>query len=78
VQHPLLKEAYEQYSFNVIPWVGGVVASDRASYQYLVESIALFHSQEDFKQLIVQAGFHHVEYTNLSNGIVAIHSGFKL
>jgi 2-methoxy-6-polyprenyl-1,4-benzoquinol methylase len=38
----------------------------------------LFHSQEDFKQLIVQAGFHHVEYTNLSNGIVAIHSGFKL
>lgn len=78
VQNPVLKEVYKQYSFNVIPLIGKVVANDYESYQYLVESIDLFHTQEDFKKLMIEAGFHNVEYTNLTNGIVAIHSGFKL
>ena len=78
LENPVLKEIYKQYSFNVIPLIGKVVANDYESYQYLVESIEMFHTQEEFKKLIIEAGFKNVQYTNLTNGIVAIHSGFKL
>jgi len=78
VQNPLFREVYRQYSFNVIPVVGKVVANDYDSYKYLVESIEMFLTQEEFKKLIVEAGFKNVQFTNLTNGVVAIHSGFKL
>ena len=75
---PGLRQAYDAYSFNVIPEIGRAVANDRASYEYLVESIRKFPNQETFASMIRQAGFQNVVYENLQGGIVAIHSGFKL
>ena len=78
VQNPVFKKIYQQYSYNVIPVVGKLVANDYDSYKYLVESIEMFLTQEELKKLMLEAGFSNVQYTNLTNGIVAIHSGFKL
>ncbi|MFC0812946.1 bifunctional demethylmenaquinone methyltransferase/2-methoxy-6-polyprenyl-1,4-benzoquinol methylase UbiE [Paracoccus panacisoli] len=75
---PALQWAYDRYSFNVIPPLGKLVASDRDSYQYLVESIRRFPDQERFAQMIRDAGFGQVAYRNLSMGIAALHSGWKL
>lgn len=73
-----LQALYDAYSFNVIPTMGSIIASDRDSYQYLVESIRKFPNQSDFCALIEQAGFQLVSYKNLTFGVAAIHSGFKL
>ncbi|MDO5605192.1 MAG: bifunctional demethylmenaquinone methyltransferase/2-methoxy-6-polyprenyl-1,4-benzoquinol methylase UbiE [Paracoccus sp. (in: a-proteobacteria)] len=73
-----LQWAYDRYSFNVIPVMGQVVAQDRDSYQYLVESIRRFPDQETFAAMIRDAGFERVSYRNLSMGIAALHSGWKL
>ena len=75
---PLAQKAYDAYSFNVIPRIGQVVASDRDSYQYLVESIRRFPVQEQFGGMIEDAGFEQVRWRNLSGGIAALHSGWKL
>ncbi|XP_075668874.1 2-methoxy-6-polyprenyl-1,4-benzoquinol methylase, mitochondrial-like isoform X1 [Castanea sativa] len=77
VEVPVFKELYDYYSFSVIPAVGELVAGDRNSYQYLVESIRRFPSQETFASMIAAAGFQKVEYENLVGGVVAIHSGLK-
>ncbi|XP_055388188.1 2-methoxy-6-polyprenyl-1,4-benzoquinol methylase, mitochondrial [Condylostylus longicornis] len=69
---------YDQYSFQVIPPMGQILAGTWEPYQYLVESIRQFPKQEDFKQMIKNAGFFGTNYENLSFGIVSIHSGFKL
>ncbi|MEM1088570.1 MAG: bifunctional demethylmenaquinone methyltransferase/2-methoxy-6-polyprenyl-1,4-benzoquinol methylase UbiE [Pseudomonadota bacterium] len=76
--NPLAQWAYDRYSFNVIPTMGQVIARDRESYQYLVESIRQFPDQERFKAMIEIAGFGQVRYRNLSMGIAALHSGWKL
>jgi demethylmenaquinone methyltransferase/2-methoxy-6-polyprenyl-1,4-benzoquinol methylase len=76
--NPMLQRAYDAYSFNVIPRIGQVVAKDRDSYQYLVESIRRFPDQETFAGMIRGAGFGQVKYRNLSMGIAALHSGWKL
>ncbi|PRY93226.1 2-octaprenyl-6-methoxy-1,4-benzoquinone methylase /demethylmenaquinone methyltransferase [Hasllibacter halocynthiae] len=76
--NPLLQRLYDLYSFNVIPRMGQVVARDRDSYQYLVESIRNFPDQERFASMIRDAGFAQVRYRNLSQGIAALHSGWKL
>lgn len=73
-----LQWAYDRYSFNVIPVMGQVIAGDRDSYQYLVESIRKFPDQETFAGMIRQAGFGQVKYRNLSMGIAALHSGWKI
>ncbi|XP_003483483.2 2-methoxy-6-polyprenyl-1,4-benzoquinol methylase, mitochondrial [Sus scrofa] len=78
VNNPLVSRLYDVYSFQVIPVLGEVIAGDWKSYQYLVESIRQFPSQEEFKEMIEDAGFQKVTYENLTSGIVAIHSGFKL
>ncbi|KAK3598335.1 hypothetical protein CHS0354_026593 [Potamilus streckersoni] len=78
VHYPFLQRLYDAYSFQVIPVLGQVLAKDWKSYQYLVESIRQFPDQEDFKDLIKHAGFCNVTYENLTFGVVAIHSGFKL
>ena len=75
---PAMQWAYDRYSFNVIPALGQMVANDRDSYQYLVESIRRFPDQDTFAGLIRDAGFERVQYRNLSMGIAALHSGWKL
>ena len=74
----LSRRVYDLYSFNVIPLMGQAVANDRQSYQYLVESIRKFPTQEAFATIIRDAGFKQVRFENLTFGIAAIHSGFKL
>ncbi len=79
--HPItegLQKAYDAYSFNVIPKLGEVVAKDRESYQYLVESIRKFPGQEAFAARIRAAGFANVKYENLTAGVAAIHSGWRV
>ncbi|KAM9331123.1 2-methoxy-6-polyprenyl-1,4-benzoquinol methylase, mitochondrial [Gastrophryne carolinensis] len=78
VNNPLLAKLYDLYSFQVIPVMGEVIAGDWKSYQYLVESIRRFPPQEEFKEMIEDAGFFKVRYHNLTSGVVAVHSGFKL
>jgi demethylmenaquinone methyltransferase / 2-methoxy-6-polyprenyl-1,4-benzoquinol methylase len=78
IPNDLLQKAYDLYSFNVIPVMGQVVAGDRDSYQYLVESIRKFPDQETFATMIRQAGFDLVKYRNLTMGVAALHSGWKL
>ncbi|MDD7972073.1 bifunctional demethylmenaquinone methyltransferase/2-methoxy-6-polyprenyl-1,4-benzoquinol methylase UbiE [Roseinatronobacter alkalisoli] len=73
-----LQKLYDLYSFNVIPVMGQIVANDRDSYQYLVESIRKFPDQDRFKAMIADAGFEQVKYRNLSMGIAALHSGWKI
>ncbi len=72
-----MQRLYDLYSFNVIPRMGQIVAGDRDSYQYLVESIRNFPDQERFAAMISDAGFDLVKYRNLSMGIAALHSGWK-
>lgn len=78
VEMPLLDTLYDAYSFNAIPVLGGLVAGDAESYRYLVESIRRFPDQERFAQMIRDAGFERVQYRNLTGGIAAIHSGWRL
>jgi demethylmenaquinone methyltransferase / 2-methoxy-6-polyprenyl-1,4-benzoquinol methylase len=78
IPNDLLQKVYDLYSFNVIPVMGQVVTGDRASYQYLVESIRKFPDQEAFAAMIGKAGFGQVKYRNLTMGIAALHSGWKL
>lgn len=75
---PLVQKAYDLYSFNIIPAMGKMIANDRDSYQYLVESIRKFPNQETFLNMIRGAGFENVSYRNLSLGIAALHSGWKI
>lgn len=76
-QNKLVKQAYDIYSNLYIPSLGGLMG-DKDSYQYLVESIEKFPSQEEFCKIIEEAGFKNVSYQNMSNGIVAIHMAEKL
>ncbi|GAB6028606.1 hypothetical protein CHUAL_004444 [Chamberlinius hualienensis] len=76
--NPLMQKIYDAYSFQVIPPMGQILARDWKSYQYLVESIRKFPNQETFSQMIREAGFSSVTYTNFTFGVTAIHSGFKL
>ena len=78
IPNDLLQKAYDAYSFNVIPVMGQIVAKDRDSYQYLVESIRKFPDQETFASMIRKAGFGQVKYRNLTMGVAALHSGWKL
>ncbi|XP_076659662.1 ubiquinone biosynthesis protein COQ3, mitochondrial [Halictus rubicundus] len=78
VDNDALRWFYDQYSFQVIPVLGTLIAGDWKAYQYLVESIRKFPKQECFKEMIEEAGFRNVTYENLTCGIVSIHSGFKL
>jgi demethylmenaquinone methyltransferase / 2-methoxy-6-polyprenyl-1,4-benzoquinol methylase len=73
----ILDKLYKLYSNNYIPALGSVMG-DRESYKYLVESIEKFPPQEEFRSIIKNAGFNDVNYKNLSGGIVAIHTAFKI
>ena len=75
---PVLAQIYDQYSFKILPALGEMVAGDRAAYQYLVESIRRFPPQAELAARIERAGFGQVSVRNLSGGIAAIHSGWRL
>ncbi|WP_298840992.1 bifunctional demethylmenaquinone methyltransferase/2-methoxy-6-polyprenyl-1,4-benzoquinol methylase UbiE [uncultured Roseobacter sp.] len=76
--NPAMQKAYDLYSFNVIPRMGQVIAGDRDSYQYLVESIRNFPDQETFLQMVRDAGFANARYRNLTMGVACLHSGWKI
>jgi len=73
-----IRKAYDAWSFHAIPPIGGLIAGDRDSYQYLVESIRRFPDQKTFKSMIEAAGFSGVAVTNLSGGVAAIHHGWAI
>ncbi len=75
---PVLDGLYDTYSFRVLPWLGGLVAGDREAYLYLAESIRRFPAQKELEARMTTAGFHHVKHRNLSGGIAAIHSGWRI
>ena len=75
---PLLDRLYEFHSFEVIPRLGSLTAGNADAYQYLVESIRKFPKQENFAGMIRTAGFSRVSYRNLTGGIAAIHSGWRI
>ena len=78
VDAPGLDALYDLYSFAVLPRLGEIVAGDGAAYRYLAESIRRFPAQGTFAKLIAKAGFSQVKYRNLSGGVAAMHSGWKL
>ncbi len=72
-----LEKAYDWYSFNILPRIGSLVAGDADSYRYLAESIRMHPGQQEVKALMQQAGFGHVDYHNMTAGVVALHVGIK-
>ncbi len=72
-----LRKAYDWYSFNVLPQLGRLVAGDSASYRYLAESIRMHPDQRELKQIMQRSGFGHVDYHNMTGGVVALHVGVK-
>ena len=76
VAKPLAK-AYDWYSFKVLPKLGQLIAGDEGSYRYLAESIRMHPGQEELKALMRKNGFGHVDYHNLTGGMVALHVGIK-
>ena len=78
VSLPVLNRLYDLYSFAVLPLLGQVIAGDREAYRYLVESIRRFPPQDALAQAMREAGFEQVRWRNLSGGIAALHSGWRL
>ena len=76
--NPMMQKAYDLYSFNVIPKIGEIVVGDKDSYQYLVESIRKFPDQVSFANMMTKAGFENVKFRNLTFGVAALHSGWKI
>ena len=74
---PLLKKFYDFYSFKLLPKIGGFVANDSDSYQYLAESIRMHPDQDTLQDMMINANFINTEYHNMTGGIVALHRGFK-
>ncbi len=72
-----LAPAYDIYSFRLLPKIGKIFTGDETSYQYLVESIRKHPDQEPLRKMMLAVGFEHCDYSNISAGIVAIHSGYK-
>jgi demethylmenaquinone methyltransferase/2-methoxy-6-polyprenyl-1,4-benzoquinol methylase len=72
-----LEKVYDWYSFKVLPKLGKLVANDDSSYQYLAESIRMHPGQDELKALMQKNGFGHVDYHNMTGGVVALHVGIK-
>jgi len=78
VRHEALKALYDLYSFEVLPRLGRAVADDEQSYRYLAESIRKHPDQQTLEAMLEAAGFERVSHRNLSGGVVAIHSGYRV
>ena len=76
--NPLLKKAYDLYSFTALPLMGKIVTNDSESYKYLAESIRMHPDQETLKGMMQDAGFNRVSYHNMTGGMVALHRGIKV
>jgi demethylmenaquinone methyltransferase/2-methoxy-6-polyprenyl-1,4-benzoquinol methylase len=74
---PPLEKAYDWYSFKILPKLGQLVAGDEGSYRYLAESIRMHPGQEELKTLMHKSGFGHVDFHNMTGGVVALHVGIK-
>jgi len=74
---PITEKVYDFYSFNLLPKIGAIVAKDEGSYRYLAESIRMHPKQDELKQMMELAGLERCEYFNISQGIVAVHRGYK-
>ncbi|XP_026191159.1 uncharacterized protein LOC34622866 [Cyclospora cayetanensis] len=77
VENAVLKGLYDVYSFAALPLLGSAVAGDSGAYRYLAESIRRFPPQAELARMMQQEGFKHVSFSNMTGGVVAIHSGFK-
>ena len=77
-KNPLLKKAYDLYSFTALPFMGKLVTNDSESYKYLAESIRMHPDQETLKGMMEEAGFNRVSYHNMTGGMVALHRGIKV
>jgi demethylmenaquinone methyltransferase/2-methoxy-6-polyprenyl-1,4-benzoquinol methylase len=75
---PLLQPLYDIYSFQIVPLLGQVVAGDRDAYSYLVESIRRFPRQSELAEMIAGAGLDQVKFRNLTGGVAALHSAWRL
>jgi demethylmenaquinone methyltransferase / 2-methoxy-6-polyprenyl-1,4-benzoquinol methylase len=75
---PLLQPLYDLYSFQIVPLLGQIVTGDRDAYKYLVESIRGFPRQSELAEMIAGAGLEQVRYRNLTGGIAALHSAWRL
>ena len=76
-EHEIINKIYDFYSFNILPKMGDLVAKDGESYQYLAESIRMHPDQETLKSMMNEAGFEQTTYKNLTDGVVALHKGYK-
>ncbi len=75
---PITEKVYDFYSFNLLPKIGKWVAKDEDSYRYLAESIRMHPKQDELKAMMEAAGFERCEYFNMTQGIVAVHRGYKI
>ncbi|NKF51269.1 bifunctional demethylmenaquinone methyltransferase/2-methoxy-6-polyprenyl-1,4-benzoquinol methylase UbiE [Shewanella sp. WXL01] len=76
-KHEVMRKVYDLYSFKVLPKMGAAITQDAESYEYLAESIRMHPDQDTLKQMMLDAGFEQVDYTNMTDGIVALHRGYK-
>jgi demethylmenaquinone methyltransferase/2-methoxy-6-polyprenyl-1,4-benzoquinol methylase len=74
---PITEKVYDFYSFNLLPKIGAIVAKDEDSYRYLAESIRMHPKQDELKAMMENAGLERCEYFNMTQGIVAVHRGYK-
>ena len=75
---PAVSLLYDKYSFSALPALGEIIANDRNAYRYLAESIRQFPNQTEFASLIAEADFGQIRYRNLTGGIAAIHSAWRI
>jgi len=75
---PLLQPFYDLYSFQIVPLLGQIVTGDRDAYAYLVESIRRFPRQNQLAEMIARAGLDQVKFRNLTGGVAALHSAWRL
>jgi len=75
---PLLQPLYDLYSFQIVPLLGQIVTGERDAYAYLVESIRHFPRQSELSEMIAGAGLEHVKFRNLTGGVAALHSAWRL
>ncbi|MDC3116502.1 bifunctional demethylmenaquinone methyltransferase/2-methoxy-6-polyprenyl-1,4-benzoquinol methylase UbiE [Alphaproteobacteria bacterium] len=78
VENDTIKKLYDTWSFNFMPSIGEIITGNKNAYTYLVESIRKFPTQPELAKMFSEAGFSRVKYRNLSNGMVALHSGWKI
>ncbi len=78
VNDDIVRKFYDLWSFRIIPKLGKFITNNEDAYQYLIESIRMFPDQEKLSSMFIKSNFERVKYKNLSNGIVALHSGWKI